>query len=84
MFQFHGTIYDIAIKRLTTADVGADLRCSGCCEALAASTTALVRFGALDRDDRLWFHRDCFDHLLLGLEAFDRHVLAPSDEERVN
>jgi hypothetical protein len=84
MFQVQGNIYDIAIRRLGSADVTADLRCSGCCEALSPSSAPLVRFGPLDRDERLWFHRPCFEHLLMGLEAFDRRVLAPSDADPVH
>jgi hypothetical protein len=68
--------YEIGIRRLTRIDALEADACSGCGVQFGPREPALVRFAVPVRETPLWFHRGCFDHLLMGLELFHKQVMA--------
>jgi hypothetical protein len=68
--------YEIGIRRLTRIDALEADACSGCGFLFGSREQALVRLAVPVRETPLWFHRDCFQHLLMGLEMFQKQVMA--------
>jgi hypothetical protein len=67
--------YEIGIRRLTKVDALEAEACSGCGYAFGSGEAALVRLAVPIRETPLWFHRECFQHLMMGLEVFQGRVL---------
>ncbi len=68
--------YEIGIRRLTKIDALEADACSGCGYLFGGGEAGLVRLAVPVREIPLWFHRECFEHLVMGLEVFQRRVMA--------
>jgi hypothetical protein len=76
--------YEIGIRRLTKIDSLEAEACSGCGCVFGSSEPALVRFAVPIRETPLWFHRECFQHLMMGLEVFKSRVLISASSSDPN
>ena len=76
--------FEVAVRRLGPIDaLEADL-CSGCADRLQAGDVRLVRIAVPGRDTALWFHRECFEQFLMGLEVFGHRLLEVTGPTTLN
>ena len=76
--------YEIGIRRLTKIDALEADACAGCGCPFGARDPALVRLAVPVREIPLWFHGECFEHLMMGLEVFQRRVMVSAPSGLVN